>query len=156
MTIYPQSKTSFSVGSVSNSTVYWLPQSMAGIACPLTFAESRPWLGGSSGNLSPGPASWLAKLAHPNTVNRWHRQTLSKFSNLTSPSRHSGLNMTSSCVTLQVISAACFGIVWACCDSAKLMALWQFGIPKTWSKNQSRFCIHHRNNQKHHCICNVW
>ena len=57
MTIYPQSKISFSVGSVSNSTAYWLLYSTAGIACPLTCAESRPWLGGSPGTLSPGPAS---------------------------------------------------------------------------------------------------
>ena len=50
MTVHPQSKISFSVGSISNGTAYWSPYGTAGI-------ESRPWLGGSSRTLSPGPAS---------------------------------------------------------------------------------------------------
>ena len=51
------SKSSNSVGSVSCSTAHWLPYSTAGIACPLTFTESRPWLVESPGTSIPGPAS---------------------------------------------------------------------------------------------------
>ena len=37
VTVCPPCKISSTVGSASNSTVYWLPHSTAGIACPLTF-----------------------------------------------------------------------------------------------------------------------
>ena len=60
MTIYPPCKISSSVGSASNSTACWLPCSMAGIACPLMFDKSRPWISCSSGTVKPGPASGSA------------------------------------------------------------------------------------------------
>ena len=62
VTVCPQSKTSFSAGSVSNSTAHWSPHGTAGTACPLTFTESRPWLVESPGTSIPGPASQLLQV----------------------------------------------------------------------------------------------
>ena len=57
-TVHPPWENSFSVGIASHSTVHWLPHRMAGIACPLTLAESSPWLSCSSRTVKPGPASF--------------------------------------------------------------------------------------------------
>ena len=50
---------------------------MAGIACPLTFTESRPWLVESPGTSIPGPASSCGGMGDcPFIVHAWSCQKL--------------------------------------------------------------------------------